>query len=448
MNSYRDYSEESEQCVIGSLLVNPERFVDVIEQISDEDFYLYSHKVIFRAMSVLDQKKQPIDINTVIQTLSNSSLLQDAGGIGYLAQLANDIAPTRNVMAYVSILKEKTMERKVINLAREMIKEIAEGEAESSERVNNALAMPLALEKNENTTLSTKQILKQTIYELEERYNRKGEITGLRTNYAVLDGRINGLNPGMLWIIGARPSMGKSSLALNLAANFAFNGTNGSTMFFSLEMTASELMGKMVCATGGIDYGNYRKGLLNDDEWGKVNYAVGKIMAVDLVIDDRAGITLQQIRARSIRQKRKTGAIKAIFVDYLTLIRTPNKNSRNDEIGLIAQGLKELAKELECPVIALAQLSRKCEERQDKRPMMSDIRDSGCIEQAADIISFIYRDELYNENTDHKGIAEIITAKNRAGETGKDFLQADLRHSRFKELDYIPQSQPVAKRGF
>jgi len=448
MNDYKQYSEEAEQCVIGALLTSPERFIDVIEVISEEDFFMYAHKTIFRAMAFLDSKRQPIDISTIIQTLSNNNTLDDVGGLGYLAQLANDVATPRNIMAYVNLVKEKTNERNVIVVAQAMIKEIAEGESDSSERVNNALAMPMAIDTSDNTELSTNEILKQAVHDLEFRCNNKGKITGLRTNYKVLDDRFQGLNGGQMMILAARPAMGKTSMALNLAANMAFDGNHGTTMFFSLEMTSHELMGKFICATGKIDYKNYRSGMVSDEDFPKISYAVTKIKATDIVIDDRAGLTLQQIRAKCIRQKRKTGKIKVIFVDYLTLIRTPNKNSRNDEIGLIAQGLKEMAKELDCPVICLAQLSRKCEERSDKRPMMADIRDSGCIEQAADIITFIYRDEVYDENSAHVGIAELITAKNRAGEIGKDFLQADLRHSRFNNLEFIPSVPEVKKRGF
>lgn len=445
MKDYKPYSEEAEQCVLGALLINPSRFIDVAEIISEDDFFMFKNKVIFRAMSVIDAKRQEIDVSLVIQHLSANSLLEEAGGMSYLAQLAHEVAGHKNVIAYARNMKEKSNERKIIYLCNAMISEITEGEDESEVRINNALSMPIAIENKDQKEPEFKEILKEEIKSLEERYHRKGKLTGLLTKYTELDNRFKGLQAGQLVILAGRPASGKTTMALNLALNMIFNGDHGSTLFFSLEMTAQELSGKMICALGKINYGNYKTGLIKDDEWSLVTTATQKLIGADLVIDDRAGITLQQIRAKALKQKRKTGKLKAIFVDYLTLIRTPGRNNRTEEVGALSRGLKSLSKELQCPVISLAQLSRKVEEAKDNRPMMNHLRDSGEIEQDADIIMMIYRDEVYNPDSQHKGIAEIITVKNRAGEIGRDYLHADLVHSKFSNLDFIPKEPEPTK---
>lgn len=455
MNDYQNHSQEAEQCVLGSLLFAPERFIDVIEVISEDDFFTYPHKIIFRAMCFLDDKKQPIDVSTVIQTLSTMNQLSEVGGIGYLAQLANDVARPANVLAYAKVMSDKSKERAVITIAKAMQDEITESEEDTETKVNNALSMPLAIESKESVEKTTIDFMRQSIENLEFRHNMDGKITGLKTEFNLLDNRFQGLQSGQLMILAARPAMGKTTLALNFAANAALNGQPGATLFFSLEMSGKELMDKLICSIGGIDYTLFKQGFpkgnpLCDAEWSKVSYATGKLKACkSLIVDDRAGITFQQLRAKAIRTKRKYGSIKVLFVDYLTLIRTPDKGNRVLEVGALSRGLKNLSKELECPIVCLAQLSRKVEDRADKKPLMSDLRDSGEIEQDADIISFIYRDSAYNPNSLNPFYTEIITVKNRAGETGTDGILSELKQSRFSNLpnDYYFKTEAVEQQS-
>jgi len=453
---YQPYNENAEQCVLGALLTNPQLITDINSIISEDDFYFRANKVIYRAICDIDAKRMPIDVSLVIQQLTNTEQLEAVGGLGYLADLAHTVSVPKNILHYAKNMRDKARERQVLQIAESMKAEIVNSDDDTDTKINNALAMPLSIEHNETTEKETVHFLKEAIENLEYRHEMDGKITGFVTKFRDLDNRFQGLQPGQLMILAARPAMGKTTAALNIALASVFSSKHGATIFFSLEMTGKELMDKMICSLGGVDYGLYKKGLpknnpMCDSEWPKIMDAAAKLKATNgLIIDDRSTITLQQIRAKAIRIKRKFGTVKTIFVDYLTLIRTPGKDNRVLEVGALSRGLKSLAKEIECPIICLAQLSRKVEERGEKRPMMSDLRDSGEIEQDADIISFIYRDDVYNENSTRKGIAEIITVKNRAGETGTDFLQSELSRSRFRNLDigYIPTEEKQEKQYY
>jgi len=439
--NYQPFNENAEQCVIGALLTNKDAITEVSAIITEDDFFFYPNKAIYRAICAIDEKRQPVEVSLVIQQLTITEQLEAIGGLSYLAKLAHDVSAPKNILHYAKNMKDKSREREIIQIAQAMKNEIITSEDDTDTKINNALAMPLMVETSAAVEKDSVQFLKEAIDNLKYRHEMDGKITGFVTKYTEIDKRFQGLQPGQLMIIAARPAMGKTTWALNLAINALFDGRPGATVFFSMEMTGKELMDKMICSVGGVDYGLFKQGFPKgnpdcDDQWPKVMDASTKLRSANgLVVDDRSTITLQQIRAKAIRIKRKHGSVKAIFVDYLTLIRTPGKDNRVLEVGALSRGLKSLAKEIECPVICLAQLSRKVEERADKKPMMSDLRDSGEIEQDADIISFIYRDDVYNPNSAEPGIAQIITVKNRAGETGIDYLQADLRRSKFKNLD-------------
>jgi len=445
-NEYRNNSQEAEECVIASMLINPACIIDVMELLQESDFFFCQTRTIFAAIAELDNERQSIDPMLVIQKLTAMGALSDAGGMGYLAEIASNVSTSSNVAAYAKNVKDKSRERALIAIAQAMIGEVVNGTDGTDAKINNALSLPMTLEHGEKGEKCTDDFLREASEDLEIRHAANGRITGLKTHYPALDKRFHGLQPGQLMILAGRPGSGKTSLALNLALNAIFDPKPGVVLFFSLEMTGKELTEKMVCAVGGIDYGLYKMGLpigneASRAEFPKVEPAFRKIKeARSLIIDDRSGITFQQLRSKAIRVKRKNYAIKAMYVDYLTLIRTPGRENRVLEVGALSRGMKGLAKELECPIICLAQLSRKVEERADKRPIMHDLRDSGEIEQDADIITMIYRDDVYNEESERKGIAEIITVKNRSGEAGTDYLSADLRHSRFTELpeDYTP----------
>jgi len=454
--NYQPYNQNAEQCVLGALLTKKDAIAEINTIITEDDFYFYQNKTIYRACCVLDDKRQPVDVSLVIQQLTVMEQLEAIGGIGYLAELAHLVSVPKNILHYAKNMRDKSRERQLIQIAQAMQTEITNSDDDTDTKINNALSMPMAIENKEQIEKDSTQFLKEAVKDLEYRHEMDGKITGFVTKYRDLDNRFQGLQSGQLFILAARPAMGKTTLALNLAINSTFDGRHGATIFFSLEMTGKELMDKMICSVGGVDYGLYKQGFPKSnnecaDQWPKVSAAVVKIKSANgLIVDDRSTITLQQIRAKAIRTKRQHGTVKAIFVDYLTLIRTPGKENRVIEVGALSRGLKSLAKEIECPVIALAQLSRKVEERSDKKPMMSDLRDSGEIEQDADIISFIYRDEVHNQDSQEKGIAQIITVKNRAGETGIDFLKANLKQSRFENLEYMyaPQQEQPKKQYY
>lgn len=456
MDNYQNHSQEAEECVIACVLDNPIVLVNVLENLDESDFFLTATRTIFSAIKALDSERQPIEPMLVIQKLSSMGLLADAGGLGYLAQIASSVATSGNVMAYAKIVKDKSKERAMIQIAREMINEIMTSTEDTDTKLNNAQSMQLSASHVDAKEKDTDQFLKESAADLQIRHEADGKITGLETKYAALDKRFYGLQPGQLMILAGRPSSGKTTLALNIALNAMFDNSPGAVVFFSLEMTGRELMDKMVCCTGNIDHTLYRAGLpkcnpLSAVEFPKITPAFQRIKeAGNLVTDDRSGITFQQIRSKAIRMKRKHGSVKVIFVDYLTLIRTPGKDNRVLEVGALSRGLKGLAKELECPVICLAQLSRKVEERADKRPIMHDLRDSGEIEQDADIVTMIYRDEYYTPDSERKGIAEIITVKNRAGITGVDYLGTDLGRSKFRDLpeDYQPPENRNKGKAF
>lgn len=444
---YQPYHQEAEECVIGALLTNPSAMHELMAMVSAEDFFFPANRIIFDAAKRLDDNRMPIDASLVINQLSATNKLELAGGLSYLASLAHNVAVPKNILHYAKYIKDKRRERDVLAIANAMQREITAGDGDTDTRINNALSLSVTADTSAAVEKGKKDFLKESKADFMRRHENNGEITGLKSGFTYLDERYQGFQPGQLIIMAGRPASGKTTLALNFATYAALNN-DGATLFFSLEMSGKELVDKLLCSVGRINYGLFRRGFPKaiaecELEWSKLNPAFEQVInRVDMIIDDRSNLTIQQIRSKSIREKRKAGKIKAVFIDYLTLIRTPGKDNRVLEVGAISRALKNLAKELECPVIALAQLSRKVEERSDKRPLMSDLRDSGEIEQDADIVMFIYRDEVYNENSPDFGTAEIITAKNRAGETGIDRISADLKHSRFCNLatDWRPSA--------
>lgn len=440
-DNYQPISTEAEQVILAALLTGNRFTSELMESITEDDFHDRAHKLLYRAVTAVWGRAATIDAVQVINALGAN--LEASGGLGYLADLAGSMRSGVNPMSCVKVLKEKRLERQVIDIAERMKAEILAGEDDSLTRINNAMSIPLRFNIEDTAEKDVSAMLMEAQDDLEARHLSGGKITGLETGFSDLDKRLQGLQAGQLIILAARPAMGKTTLALNLFEHSALHGDRSlASIFFSLEMPGKELCEKMICSVGDINHGLLKQGLPRgnpnaDSEWPKVIPAFEKIKAAsNLVIDERSALSVQQIRAKCLKVKKRFGGLKSVFIDYLTYIKTTGRENRVIEVGAVSRALKALAKELECPVICLAQLSRKCEERGDKRPLLSDLRDSGEIEQDADCIMFIYRDDYYNEQSDAKGLAEIIIAKNRSGETGKVHLVADLTHSRFRNMAY------------
>src|SRR5574343_278677 len=439
-DNYQPFSIEAEQVVLAALLTGNRYSVELMESITEEDLYSHAHKLIFRAAARVWSRAATIDVVSVINALGSD--LEGSGGLGYIAELASHISHTVNPTSCIAKIKDKKAERDVLDIADRMRREIMRDGDDSLTRINNALALPMQYDTTDVTDKEVGAMLLEAMNDLQFRHTNGGKITGVETGFADLDDKLQGMQPGQLLIIAARPAMGKTTLALNLFEHSELKSEyEKATIFFSLEMPGKEVCEKMISSIGGIDHGLLKKGLPmsfsgSQEAWPKITPAFQRLkLTRTMVIDERSALNVQQIRAKCIKVKKKHGGAKAVFIDYLTYIKTPGRDNRVLEVGAVSRSLKAMAKELECPIICLAQLSRKCEERADKRPLLSDLRDSGEIEQDADCIMFIYRDEYYNPDSLDKGIAEVSIAKNRSGETGTIRLYSDLSHSRFRSLD-------------
>lgn len=421
----------AERAVLGGLMLENRLWPAVREILSDVDFYARSHQTIFKMMEDLDGKKQPIDMVTMAHHLEQSGEIDNVGGLPYLQQLAEETPSAANCRAYAKAVRECSDRRKLIAVGTQLI-ESAMGPDSPFEIVIEAELQFMKLSDTNagSSPLSISDAMTQGyMAELENRST--GLSRGLSTGYLDLDRLTNGLRPGQLVVIAGRPSMGKSTLALNIAENITTRNGNP-VLFFSLEMERNELIDKITSSQAKIPLQNLLEGNLDGYDLGG---CLAKLNKSPLYIDDTGGLFINQIRARALRIKRKHG-LSLIVVDYLQLIRA-KAESRLQEVSEISRSLKALAKELEIPVVALSQLNRGLEQRTDKRPMMSDLRETGQIEQDADLIVFIYRDEIYIPDSHHKGIAEIIIGKQRNGPVGKVYLSTRLEQSRFE--NYIGQ---------
>lgn len=439
------HSVEAEQSVIGGLLIAPNAFDAVSDLIAEPDFFRPEHRAAFAAIAHLAEAGQPHDAVTVCDMLSATGQLDRAGGFAYLVELAKNTPSAANIRAYASAVRERATLRNLIT-AGQAIADSAYDPAgrTAAELIDEAQAAVIALGDTGSAEpdLHCAGRMKNLIAEWERRAACDG-LVGLSTGFEALDRRTNGLGAGNLIILAARPSMGKTSLAMNIAEHTAVV-ENKPVLVFSMEMTGEELLDRMASAVGKIPYELIRTGRIFGDaeHESKIIPAVGRIKSAPLYIDDRAGLTIAQMR-NAARRLHRQHPLALIVVDYLQLAvgKTRSKtDSREQEISSISRGLKALAKELKCPVIALSQLNRNVENRTNKRPVNSDLRDSGAIEQDADVIWFIYRDEVYNEDSPDKGIAEILCTKQRNGALGVDRLATNLAQCRFENL--APGWQP------
>lgn len=411
---------EAEQAVIGSMLTDKEAVASSIETLKEEDFYRDDNRIIYSAMLNLYNRAEPIDLITVKSELESMGKFEQVGGWEYLTELPLKVPTTANATKYIKIVEEKSVLRNLIRTANEIIdlgydptedvEDIMEG---AEKKIFNIMQ-----DKNQKGYAPIKDILVDSFTQLEELYNRKQHITGVPTGFSDLDYRTAGLHGSELILVAARPAMGKSAFALNIATNAAVRG-NTPVAIFSLEMSKEQLVNRILCSEAMVDSNKVRTGKLEDEDWGKMAEAIGPLSETGIYIDDTPGISVMEIRAKCRKLKLEKN-IGLVVIDYLQLVQGSNKRnaSREQEISEISRSLKILAKELNVPVIALSQLSRAVEQRPDHRPMLSDLRESGAIEQDADIVMFLYRDDYYNEDSEKKNIAEVIIAKHRGGSTG------------------------------
>ena len=428
---------EAEQAVLGAIFLEPSSLTLASEILIPEDFYRAAHQKIFNAMLKLNDEGKAVDLITVTEELAASKLLEDTGGVSYLSELAASVPTAANMEYYARIIEEKSLLRRLIRTATDIAQDgyTREDEVETvlSEAEKNILAV--AQRKNAGAFHNIKDVLVRTYDNIESMHASVGEITGIATGFTELDKMTAGFQRNDLIIVGARPSVGKTAFALNISQNVATK-TGENVAIFSLEMGAEQLVMRMLCAEGNIDAQRLRTGSLTDEDWSKLTMAMGSLSNAGIFIDDTPGVRVNDIRAKCRRLKQEHG-LGMILIDYLQLILGSGRSGENrqQEVSEISRSLKQLARELQVPIIALSQLSRGVEQRQDKRPMMSDIRESGSIEQDADIVAFLYRDDYYDKESENKNIIEIIIAKQRNGPTGTVSLAFVKEYNKFVNLE-------------
>ena len=427
------HSIEAEQSVLGGLLLDNGAWDRAGDLLRDSDFYRYEHKAIYAAIGALVNASKPADVITVFEQLQSHGKADECGGIAYLNALAQSVPSAANLRRYAEIVRERAILRKLIEASDEIATNAFNPQGRAvSQILDEAEGRIFKIGEEGSRSKQGFQSMDQLVVQLIDRVtelheNGAEEVTGVRTGFYDLDRMTAGLQGGDLIVLAARPSMGKTAFALNIAENVAVQ-EGLPVAVFSMEMGASQLALRMVGSLGRIDQSHLRTGKLGDDEWGRLSEAVDKLKNASVFIDETPALNSAELRARARRQARQCGKLGLIVVDYLQLMSgsSSSEENRATEIGEISRGLKALAKELQCPVIALSQLNRSVESRPDKRPMMSDLRESGAIEQDADVIMFIYRDDYYNKESKEPGVAEIIIAKQRNGPVG-DFRLTFLK---------------------
>ncbi len=411
---------EAEQAVLGSMLTDKDAVISAIEVLKEEDFYRTDNKSIYEAIMNLYNRAEPIDIITVKAELESLGKFEQVGGLEYLASLPDKVPTTANAMKYIKIVEEKSTLRNLIKTANEIIELGYDPTEDVSDIMEGAEKKIFNIMQNNDkkSYAPIKDILVDSFTQLEELYNRKQHITGVPSGFTELDYKTAGFHGSDLVLIAARPAMGKSAFALNIATNAAVRA-NVPVVIFSLEMSKEQMVNRILCSEAMVDSNKVRTGKLEEDDWTKLAGSIGPLSDADIYIDDTPGISVMEIRAKCRKLKLEKN-IGMVVIDYLQLVQGSNKRngSREQEISEISRSLKILAKELNVPVIALSQLSRAVEQRPDHRPMLSDLRESGAIEQDADIVMFLYRDDYYNKDSEKKDIAEVIIAKHRGGSLG------------------------------
>ena len=432
------HSLEAEQSVLGGLMLDNERWDNVSERVTGEDFFSRPHRTIFGQMQRLLEQGRPIDLITLSEALETGGELENVGGFAYLAELSKNTPSAANISAYADIVRERAVIRDMISVANEIADAGYDPQGRSSEDLLD-LAESRVFQIAENRAnkdegpKGIEAILEETVEKIEKLYAQPHDgVTGVSSGYQDLDKKTAGLQPSDLIIVAARPSMGKTTFAMNLCENAAMTEEKP-VLIFSLEMPGNQIMMRMLASLSRVDQTRIRTGQLDDEDWARISSTMGILLEKrNMYIDDSSGLTPTEVRSRARRIFREHGGLSLIMIDYLQLMRVPSlSDNRTLEIAEISRSLKALAKELQVPVVALSQLNRSLEQRADKRPVNSDLRESGSIEQDADLIMFIYRDEVYHESSDLKGVAEIIIGKQRNGPIGTVRLTFNGQWSRF-----------------
>ncbi len=447
------FSIEAEQSVLGGLLLDPNRLDDVLDIVQPDDFYNPGNRSIMRHIVDVAATGNTADVITVSEAMQEAGMLEAAGGLGYLVEIANNTPSAANVKSYARIIADRAMERRITE-AGQRIAELGESEGVDVDEKLDTLHGELAgLERRDSAeVVNFNSILKSRIQEIDSKFHDK-KPRGMMTGFTSLDERYQGVSQVAMWVLAARPGQGKTAFALNIALNQARQGKE--VLIFSLEMGKDELVDRLISASGGLPSGRIRTGKLLDEDWHKLTVGTSILKDLKIHIVDIPGIDIH--RAKAIARKfNRVNPLGLVVIDYLQLMTNAKSKNRFEEVSSVSREIKTMAKTLGCPVMALSQLNRGVEKQGNKRPSMSDLRESGQIEQDADIITFIYRDEYYNENTPNKGMAEFITSKFREGEVGTDVLGAELQYARFINFDassYIfdweeKQQKPQGRKSF
>ncbi len=429
------HSIEAEQSVLGAMILDKEAINTAIEIIRPDDFYKEANKEIFEAILVLFNKNEPVDLITLSEELKRRGTLENTGGVTYLANLSSGVATTANVKYYCKIVEEKSILRRLIRSCDDVIAKSYENSDEVNAIIEKAekSIFDITQGRHREGFAPLKEVLLSSFSQIEERAANQGSLTGLTTGFIDLDNKLSGLQKSDLILLAARPSMGKTAISVNIVTNAALKA-NANVAIFSLEMSKEQLVQRMISSTAHVDLQKIISGRLSEEEWIQVINAMGPLSQANIFIDDTAGISLMEMKAKCRRLKIEKG-LDLVMIDYLQLMQLEgHQESRQQEISAISRGLKALAKEMECPVIALSQLSRAPELRSDHRPILSDLRESGAIEQDADVVLFLYRDEYYHEDSEKKNIGEVIIAKHRNGPTGSIELVFKKEFTKFVNM--------------
>ena len=443
------HSIEAEQSLLGGLMLENNAYDRIADILTEDDFYRHEHKLIYRAISALINENRPADIITVQEALERNDQLDHAGGFDYLLTLAQSTPSAANIRRYAEIVRERSIIRQLAEIGTEIARNAYNPQGKSAEQLldeaeNQVFQIAESTAKSKQGFLEMPDLLQQNIERIDMLYQRDNpdEVTGIATGFTDLDRMTSGLQAGDLVIVAGRPSMGKTAFAINIAEHVAISGKRPVAVF-SMEMGGTQLVMRMLSSVGRLDQSVLKNGSLKDEHWERLNEAVAKLTDAPIFIDETAGLSALELRARARRLARRfNNQLGLIVIDYLQLMSGSGRNdNRASELGEISRSLKALAKELQVPVIALSQLSRTVEQRTDKRPMMSDLRESGAIEQDADLIMFMFRDEYYTkEQSQFKGLAECIIGKHRNGPTGRVFLTFMGQFTRFENAAYIPEA--------
>lgn len=429
---------QTEQAVLGSIFINPEKIIEVAEYLKPDDFYKPAHRILFKAMLSISSNAEPIDVVTVKSVLESQDNLATIGGITYLLDVVNAVPTSSHAEHYAKIVAKKAQLRSIIDNLSDSIGNAYDENMDIDEIIakTERSLIEVSQSSNKSSFRPIHDVLAENYQKIEERSNNNTQITGIATGFYDFDKLTTGLHADQLIILAARPAMGKTAFALNIAQNVATK-SNKAVAVFSLEMGAESLVERMLASEGTIKSHHIRTGQLTAEDWQRLIYAQGELAEAPIFIDDTAGVKITDIRARARRLSQETDGLGLIVIDYLQLIQGSRSDNRQQEVSEISRQLKIIAKELKVPIIALSQLSRSVEQRQDKRPIMSDLRESGSIEQDADIVAFLYRDDYYTDKSDDQpesNLTELIIKKNRHGSLGTVNLYFHKEYTKFSSL--------------